>query len=250
MSNLNLPKVSCICPTFSRAYLLEEAIESFHRQDYQGEKELIVCNDFPLQEFVYEHPEVKIINLPERTKTLGEKRNITYSYATGELLLTWGDDDIHLPGRISRMVKSLQQYGGDFLYEGYFYILYGCKLSREPVSTCGANIISKKLFEEVGGIPEKNTGEDVAFNNKIKAHLKTKLNTCLDEPQFLYRWSSNRVHISQFGEDKENQETSYEKVFKHATEYIAKGLEPKGRYELQPHWKKDWIEEIKTTIYT
>ena len=42
MSDLNLPKVSCICPTFARVYLLEEAIESFLRQDYKGEKELII----------------------------------------------------------------------------------------------------------------------------------------------------------------------------------------------------------------
>jgi glycosyltransferase involved in cell wall biosynthesis len=248
MSNISLPKVSCICPTFCRVYLLEEAVESFLRQDYKGEKELIICNDFVDQEIIFNHPLVKVINLSKRTKTLGEKRNITYNYATGDLLLTWGDDDIHLPGRISRMVNSLKQHGGEFLFEGYFYILYGGKLYREPGSTCGANIISKKLFEEVGGIPEKNTGEDIAFNDKLKSYLKTKLNTCLDEPQFLYRWSSNRAHISQFGEDKENQETSYEKILRHAKEYIKKGVEPTGRYELQPHWSKNWVEEVKSAI--
>jgi glycosyltransferase involved in cell wall biosynthesis len=248
MSNLNLPKVSCICPTFCRAYLLEEAVESFLRQDYEGEKELIICNDFIDQEIIFDHPLVKVINLPERTKTLGEKRNITYSYATGEYMITWGDDDIHLPRRISRMVNAALKLNTEFLFEGPYIILYDHKLYKEPGSTCGANIISKKLFKEVGGIPEENIGEDIAFNNKVKAYLKTTLNICLDEPQFLYRWSSNRVHISQFIEDKENQENSYEKVFRYAKEYIEKGLEPKGRYELQPHWKKDWVEEIKSAI--
>jgi glycosyltransferase involved in cell wall biosynthesis len=96
---MNYPKVSCVCPTFARAYLLEEAIESFHRQDYPGEKELIICNDFIDQELIYDHPDVKVINLKERCKNLGEKKNITCSYATGDLLLTWEDDDIHLPSR-------------------------------------------------------------------------------------------------------------------------------------------------------
>ena len=104
-----LPKVSCICPTFCRVYLLEEAIESFLRQDYAGEKELIVCNDFLPQELIYNHKDVKIINLPERAPNLGKKRNLSYENATGDLFLTWGDDDIHLTGRISRMAYSLQK---------------------------------------------------------------------------------------------------------------------------------------------
>lgn len=242
---MTLPKVSCICPTFGRAYLLEEAVESFLRQNYEGERELIICNDFTEQEIVFEHPLVKVINLPERTKTLGEKRNITYRNSTGDLMITWGDDDIHLPGRITRMVNSLYKHGGDFLFEGYFYILYANKLYREPGSTCGANIISRKLFDAVGGVPEKNTGEDVAFNDRIKAYLKAPLNTCYDDPQFLYRWSSDRVHISQFGEDKANKPTSYDLVLHHAKEYIKKGLEPAGRYVLKPHWSKDWLSEVK-----
>ena len=36
------PGVSCICPTYARPDLLEEAIQSFLLQDYPGPKELIV----------------------------------------------------------------------------------------------------------------------------------------------------------------------------------------------------------------
>jgi len=38
-------KVSCQCITYDRVELLEEAIESFLRQDYKGEKELVILND-------------------------------------------------------------------------------------------------------------------------------------------------------------------------------------------------------------
>ena len=41
----DLPAVSCICLTYGRVALLEEAIESFLRQDYPGVKELVVLND-------------------------------------------------------------------------------------------------------------------------------------------------------------------------------------------------------------
>ena len=59
-------KVSCFCCTYGRPDVLEEAIESFLRQDYEGPKELIVLNDFTQQTLHFEHPEVKIINAEQR----------------------------------------------------------------------------------------------------------------------------------------------------------------------------------------
>jgi glycosyltransferase involved in cell wall biosynthesis len=241
-----LPKISCICPTFSRAYLLEEALESFLRQDYQGEKELIIYNDFAQQEFIFEHPEVKVINSLERSPNLGHKWNVTYSYATGEYLLTWGDDDIHLPSRISRMVNNLNQ--SDFLFDGPCYILYGDVLHKRQGATQGANIVSRKLFDAVGGMPERNTGEDVEFNAKVSEYLGRPLDVCTAEPQFLYRWSSPRPHISQFGGDVEGQLTSYDIMLQIADSNIESGVEPKGVYHLNPHWKLDWVEEVKNAI--
>jgi len=153
---MSYPKISCVCPTFSRAYLLEEAIESFHKQDYLGEKELIICNDFTRQNFVYEHPDVKVINLSERCPNLGSKRNKAYSYATGDIFLTWGDDDIHLPKRISRMVNSMISQKSEFLFEGPYYILYAGKIEKNQGRTSGAHAITKELFYKIGGIPEIN----------------------------------------------------------------------------------------------
>ena len=55
--------VSCLCLTYGRPTLLEEAIESFIRQQWDGPKELIVLNDHPEQELLYQYDEVRIINL-------------------------------------------------------------------------------------------------------------------------------------------------------------------------------------------
>jgi glycosyltransferase involved in cell wall biosynthesis len=244
---MKYPKVSCVCPTFARAYLLEEAIESFLRQDYPGEKELIICNDFVEQELIYDHSKVKVINLPERTPNLGSKRNKAYSYATGDVFLTWGDDDIHLPGRISRMVNAMQEFNSEFVFEGPYYIIYGGKLSFENGKTSGAHIITKDLFYNAGQIPEINSGEDQAFNSKVKEYLnlKSPLPVCKDNPQFLYRWSSGRAHISQYGVDKENKKSGYELFLEQAREYVKQGKEPAGKYHLKPNWSKDWVEETK-----
>lgn len=245
---MEYPKVSCICPTFGRAYLLEEAVESFHRQDYPGEKELVICNDFILQEIAYTHPEVKVVNLSERCPTLGHKRNVAYSHAIGDMFLTWGDDDIHLPSRISRMVNATKSFNSEFVFEGPYYILYGGKLYRESGRTSGAHIISKELFYNAGGIPEINSGEDQAFNKMVKLHLKKELPVCTDVPQFLYRYSTDRVHVSQFGEDKRDKKSGYDIVLDMAQKYVREGKEPSGLYELKPKWTKDWAEEVKKAI--
>lgn len=239
---MSLPKVSCICPTFGRAYLLEEAIESFHRQDYEGEKELIVCNDFVEQTLEYEHSDVKIINLDTRCPNLGNKRNTTASYATGDVFITWGDDDIHLPKRISRMVNSMTEHNSEFVYEGPYYCLYGGQLLKEPGKTSGAHIITKRLYYELGGIPEMNSGEDQRFNLTVRNKLGP-LPVCSDDPQFLYRYTTERTHASQFGPNR-----GYDEVLSSAIRYIINGTEPRGLYKLKPHWRKDWIEEIKSAI--
>ncbi len=67
------PAVNCICLTYGRPEVLEEAIESFLQQDYSGHKELIVLNDYAEQTLIFDHPEVRVINLPRRCRTVGEK---------------------------------------------------------------------------------------------------------------------------------------------------------------------------------
>jgi hypothetical protein len=227
--------------------LLEEAIESFHRQNYPGEKELIICNDFIDQELVYNHPDVKVINLKERAPNLGSKRNTAYSYATGDVFLTWGDDDVHLPGRITRMVNAMKEHNSEFVFEGPYYILYGGKLSFEKGKTSGAHIITKDLFYKAGKIPEINSGEDQAFNAVVKKYLNitTPLPICNSAPQFLYRFSTGRAHISQYGQDKENKKSGYDLFIEQARQYIKQGKEPNGRYVLKPNWSKDWVEETR-----
>lgn len=246
----SLPKVSCICPTFCRVYLLEEAVESFLRQDYQGEKELIICNDFIYQELHINHPEIKVINLKERCPNLGSKRNAAYDQATGDLFLTWGDDDIHLPGRISRMVDAIEKNEVGFVFEGPFYILYGGKIHKDFGKTSGAHIITKELFYSVGKIPEINSGEDQLFNSEVRKYLNTPkpLPVCNEEPQFLYRFSTGRAHISQYGVDKDDKKSGYDLIFEVALKYVQDNKEPSGFYNLKPKWTKDWCEEVKLAI--
>lgn len=228
--------ISCLCPTFARVPLLEEAIESFLRQDYKGEKELIICNDCDKQTLEFNHPEVRVFNVKDRFKTIGEKRNYTASLAKGEILLTWGDDDIHLPGRITRMVNALQ---GDMVLEGHHYCLNG-HLAKNRFPTCGAHAVRAEFYWSLGGLPELTMGEDVGFNNLAYERMGS-IPDCREEPQFLYRWSSGRPHLS-WGDEH------YGKMGQSVDQLISDGQEPSGVYRLNPHWKQDYVEFSKTAI--
>src|SRR5688572_15193909 len=88
----SLPLVSCICPTYGRPpdhqHLVEEAIASFVNQTYPN-KELIVLNDCPGQTLVCNAPGVRVVNVPERFPTLGDKRNAGVGLSRGQLIAPW-----------------------------------------------------------------------------------------------------------------------------------------------------------------
>lgn len=221
--------------------MLEEAIHSFLIQDYAGELELIVCNDLPSQTLVFDHPRVTMVNLPERCANLGEKRNVTASHAKGEWLMTWGDDDIHLPWRISRLIHTAEESALEFCLEGSHFILDHRGVHRKFYATAGAHIVSADLFRRVGGIAPLSSGEDVEFNDRVMADLG-KITACDAYPGFLYRWHSDRPHVS-------GQSGDHYKAFGDRIDVlIAAGKEPQGVVHLQPQWRQPWLDLVSNHL--
>ncbi len=64
-------------------------------------------NDHPKQEFRFDHPQVRMINFPERFKTLGEKYNYTIKIADGDFICPWEDDNINLPHRLDVSISNI-----------------------------------------------------------------------------------------------------------------------------------------------
>jgi glycosyltransferase involved in cell wall biosynthesis len=239
-------KVSCLCPTFSRAYLLEESIFSFLQQDYDN-CELIVCNDMPKQHFIFEHPRVKVINMTTRCSSLGEKRNLTTSFATGDVFLTWGDDDIHLRHRVSRMVQAYEASTyKHMIREGAYYTLYGNEVKHNKSSPSGSCLVDRDSFYRAGGIPLVNSGEDYAFFTRMRSTFPIAYIPEAKGPAaFIYRWSgSARPHISGFGEDKKGKKSGWDIMLEKAEQLLASGKEPSGHYKLSPVWRRDYYKVI------
>jgi glycosyltransferase involved in cell wall biosynthesis len=243
------PAVSCVCLTYGRPALLEEAIYSFLCQDYPGQKELIVLNDHDRQFLTFEqperYPEVTIINIPRRFRTLGEKRNAAVALATHDLLFVWDDDDISLPHRLSYCVERFDSAKGYFKPDrgwwwdsgrlsGPLFCLFHC-------SSCW----SRELFDRAGGYAPMGKGEDQEIENcfeQVRRGSTRAHDIRADEIYYIYRWGgTSSYHVSGLGGDMPDQNLEHAAVAAYVAAQERAGEVPCGRILLAPHWQTDYV---------
>ncbi|RFM26947.1 glycosyltransferase [Deminuibacter soli] len=108
-----LPLVSCIMPTFNRRPFIPHAIRYFLRQEYPR-KELIIVDDGTdaIEDLVPGDSNIRYIRLQNKI-TLGAKLNLACTYAAGNILANWDDDDWYAPRRLQYQVNALQNHHTD-----------------------------------------------------------------------------------------------------------------------------------------
>lgn len=215
---------SCLCLTYGRPHLLEEAVESFLRQTWTGPKELIIVNDLPTQHITFNHPEVTVINLPRRMRSLGEKRNFSVSLATYNNLLLWDDDDIYLPWRIETTMKTLPS--AHFFKCPNAWVMNDGKIDGEPQYNLfhGGSAFTRWLWEQVGGYKAMNGGEDAEIEGKFQkvGNGQHWPHTQLPKDQlyYIYRWNHGSFHTTGLSDLKNIQPTRND-----------------PNWELKPQWR-------------
>jgi glycosyl transferase family 2 len=239
------PLVRCICMTYNRPPdkqdLVEEAIESFLRQTYPN-KELIVLNDCPGQELICDAPGVRVINLPERFPTLGDKQNAAVRLSQGELIAFW-DDDVNLPWRLAFSVDRLG--AADYFNPRAYWFLEPAGLHADHAMgyAHNASLFTRAAFESVGGYPAISVGYDATMDGLLgtgTAHVvdplrgAAKLTT--GEWFYIYRWGVSPVHISGRGEG----ETFYQEIG-------ARPVQP-GTFRLHPDWRRDYVADTRALV--
>jgi len=235
---------------------LEEAVYSFLMQDYTGEKELVILNDYEEQDLIFEHPEVRIYNVKERYPTLATKMNDLLDMCKYEYLAPWAPDDICMPWRLSVSVERMNK-GGPLLhipdnYKNFQY--YG------P----GHWIIAKYENGEINLIPQDTFDHGATLYSRAAYNEGKPYNlewsSCLgcqidNKMQILGYWS--------FDSNMPNEKTFYlyrrflteEKWFPHVLAARAMGdrggditksqehyvkYAKKGKIQINPHWKMDY----------
>ena len=125
-STQNLPLVSCLLVTKNRFDLAKQAVACFVEQTYPN-RELIILDDGQddhLYQWVkaLKHPKILFFRLPDESIKLGELRNLSRQYASGDYIAQWDDDDISHPNRLLFQMALILKFELD-----------GCTLQREAL---------------------------------------------------------------------------------------------------------------------
>jgi glycosyltransferase involved in cell wall biosynthesis len=247
----NLPFISCKCITYGRLHFLQEAVESFLKQDYAGQKELIIVNDYPLQKLSYDHPEIKIINLEETFLTIGEKENFALQQCSGELIAVWDDDDIALPNHLSNIAKYFTE-DGEILFWGNGVLFHGNDIHELTGLGNSGIVYTKKIWEELGGHPLENAGYDTTFVNQIiyREGAKPMIVACPpdEEISWFYMWGGRGYHMSGQGTDHEGRPNAIQRHSAYVESERALGNIPTGDIIIKPNWELPYSDLLKKRI--
>jgi glycosyltransferase involved in cell wall biosynthesis len=247
----NLPFISCKCITYGRLHFLEEAVESFLKQDYAGKKELIIVNDYPLQKLSYDHPEIKIINLEQTFLTIGEKENFALHQCSGELIAVWDDDDIAMPNHLSNIAKYFTE-DGEILFWGNGVLFHGDNIHELTGLGNSGIVYTKKIWEELGGHPLENAGYDTTFVNQIiyREGAKPMIVACPpdEEISWFYMWGGRGYHMSGEGTDHPGKLNAIQRHSAHVESERKAGNIPTGDIIIKPNWRLPYSDLLKKRI--
>lgn len=193
----HLPSVTCVCLTFNRPDILKDAVEDFLKQDYAGVSELVVFNTHPLQELVYDHPRITVVNWRPRPATLGACRNLAVQHASNEVVIPWDDDDRYRSDHVSKLVRDL---GTHEALQAHGFMSYDCRgpssfRRRGPMNQVA---FRRNVFHKVGGYPEIDSKEDRALLKSFtdqKVDLKV-VHWTKEEASLTYNTCNSHPHVS------------------------------------------------------
>jgi len=161
--------VSIIIPTYERPQFLAKSLELISRQDYPN-LEVIIVDDSKESfagEFVVQN--VKYIHLQNRI-TIGEKRNLAVTYATGEIIVHWDDDDFFREHRVTAQVAPILsgEVSMTVLEHHYYFYLptrtfYVVKRASSWGPHFGTFVYHKRLWNSGLRYPDNSMAEDYAF---------------------------------------------------------------------------------------
>jgi hypothetical protein len=182
-------------------------VESWVRQDYDGPKELLICNDKPDQELVCDVEGVRVWNFDKKFATLGGKYNWMFNQARGEYVTPWEDDDIFLPHRISAAVDALESRDLD-----YYKIPWAYYVNNGMITGTTANLFycsgmwRRSLLQRTTMCDEVQANADQTIERKLQDACDPEryLIDELESPErifYMYMWGGRTAHLSGWGSD-------------------------------------------------
>jgi glycosyltransferase involved in cell wall biosynthesis len=223
--------ISVLTITYKRHHLLEEAIQSFLAQELPPESEIVIINDNVDVDYVYDHPNVRIINHKERFPSIASKLEWGYKQCKYDYIYRLDDDDLLTPWALRNAQIDIETNPGFEIYrsEGMYFFVDN-KFDKQSSNINNGNIYTKEYLDRIK-FPDKSGDEDadITFAHKAKIY-ESKLKHTM-----IYRWGMNTLHISGMGQQP-NQVIldQADKVLDNTT----------GVIQLEPKFLNDYYEQI------
>jgi hypothetical protein len=227
--------ISVLTLTYKRHHLLEEAIQSFLSQNNLKDSEMVIINDNPDVEYVFDHPMVKIINYKNRFPSISEKLKWGYRQCKYDYIYRLDDDDLLAPWALKNVQIDIEVNPGYDVYrsEGMYFFVNN-KFEKESSNINNGNVYTKEYLNRIEW-PDKSGNEDadITFHHNAKIY-ESKLKHTM-----IYRWGMDTFHISGMGIQ------SNETILSQADKVLD---DRKGVVQLIPHFDNDYYEQIKKPL--
>lgn len=192
-------KLAAICCTYLRPKGLGQLIECFLRQDYPRElRELVILDDAGQYEN-RANDGWRLISVPHRFHSLGEKRNACAALTSSDVegFLIADDDDIYLPHWFQSQAEALRR--ADWSHPGLVLLEHGDGLRECDTGGLyhGGWAFRRDAFHRVRGYGPHNNGEDQELADRLGAAGVTQCDPCEFAPPFyIYRYDNDSYHLS------------------------------------------------------
>lgn len=177
------PTVSILTATYNRREYLPSLIAMVRAQTYDLRKcEWVIMDDSPesnadlFQELAASNTvSVQYYHYQGERLAIGAKRNMLNDRARGEYLITFDDDDFHMPERISHSVMMLDKYKADFggcsginMYFSDDETVWEYKFQAHGHFTNGTAIYRKSYLTEHRYKDDAKYAEEAGFTNNYE----------------------------------------------------------------------------------
>lgn len=168
-------------PSYNRANLLKDAIESIIAQSYPHWELIIVDDKSPdntaevVKSYAEKDPRIKYFLNPE--KGVSSARNFGIRVSQGQYIAFLDDDDICLPHRFESQLKAMKKSGSGFLVSGFLSVdresgevLEENRLELKATCTGFPSrwMVRKDLLEKAGGFDQSAAPlEDIEISIRL-----------------------------------------------------------------------------------
>lgn len=217
--------ISVVTLTYNRTNFLEEAVNSFVLQNNTN-FEMVIVNDKHDLTYTIDHPNIKVINLKNRTSCILEKLMIGFKHASNEYIYRLDDDDLLAPNALFNCSNEIKDNPGYDLYRSKsHYVFVNNKFEFINDNINNGNIFRKTHYLNISH-PHRSIDEDVYLYSQCDAKI-----FAYDFISMIYRWGMNTFHISGYGIIPTQE--LYNNLLNHFPQ-------EEGHKNIVPNWKEDY----------